>query len=210
MSDDQTGAQGDGNKPDDTQGGDTSNKGTEGASGAQGSGNDTKNDAPEGTVSLADYEAVKARMQAADKAKSDAEKKLADLEKKDMSELDRTKTELAERDKTIETLNTTIANMALQNAFLTDNKYTWHDPRDALALLDREGVEIKEDGKVTGLRQAIDKLAKAKPHLIKGDEKKNDGEGEGEPSGSASNGRRKGDEKSNKVDYSRRFPALKR
>lgn len=204
------GSQGDDKGTDNTQGGDTSKQGDQGASGAQGSGDANKNDAPEGTVSLADYEAIKARMQAADKAKSDAEKKLSDLEKKDMSELERTKTELQERDKTIETLNATISQMALQNAFLTDNKYTWHDPRDALALLDREGVEIKEDGKVTGLRSAIDKLAKAKPHLIKNEDNKKDEEGEGTASGSPSNGRRKGDEKTNKVDYSRRFPALKK
>jgi hypothetical protein len=102
--------------------------------------------------------------------------------------------------------------MTLQNAFLTDNKHTWVDASDALRLLDMDGVEVK-DGNVTGLGAAIEKLAKAKPHLLQKTEKKDDEDGKdgsSAASGSANNGRRKGDESKDKRDYSGRFPALKR
>jgi hypothetical protein len=210
---DETGSQNDDKGAESAQGSDTANKGSEGVSDAQGANAGAKNDTPEGTVTLAEYESVKARMQAADKAKSDAENKLRELEKKDMSALEKAETEVKERDQKIATLEKQVEGMALQNAFLTDNKYSWHDPSDALALLEKSDIEIdKETGKVKGLRQAIDNLAKKKPHLIVGDKDKGkNGDDSSAASGSATNGRRKGeDDGRDKRDYSKRFPALKR
>lgn len=210
---DETGAQNDDKGTENAQGGDTSTKGSEGASGAQGTNEGEQNKAPEGTVSLAEYEAIKERMRGADRAKAEAEQKLKEIERKDQSELEKSQGDLADAQKQIESLQVRVTQMALQNAFLTDNKYSWHDPADALALLEKDGLEIDaETGKVTGLRAAIDKLAQKKKHLLKSETGSGkDGEGSSEASGSATNGRRKGDgDGRDKKDYSKRFPALKR
>lgn len=208
---DDTGAQGDDKPKDDASGTNDTNKGDQGASGATGTGEGDKNDAPEGSVSLAEYEALKERMRGADKAKSDAETKLREIERKDQTELQKAQGDLEDAKKANAALADKVNEMALTNAFLTNNKYTWHDPADALALLNREGVEISEDGKVTGLGPAIDKLAKSKKHLLKSEtDDTGDGGDSSAASGSATNGRRKGEDKNDKKDYSRRFPALQK
>jgi hypothetical protein len=206
---DKTGSQGDADADKTGTGTNDTNTGNQGASGDQGTGETDKNEQP--VVTAAEFEAMRERMKAADRAKSEAETKLKEIERKDMSELEKANDQLKEKDQQIVALTEKVSEMALQNAFLTNNKYTWHDPEDALRLLNREGVEVGEDGKVKGLGPAIAELAKKKPHLLKS-EKDKDGDGNGSPaaSGSATNGRRKGEEKSDKVDYSRRFPALKR
>lgn len=48
------------------------------------------------------------------------------------------------------------------------------DPGDAVALIDRSGIQIDDSGNVTGVKEAIEVLAKAKPHLV----------GQGKPGGS--------------------------
>ncbi len=42
------------------------------------------------------------------------------------------------------------------------------DPSDAWALIDASKLSIDEDGKVKGAKEAVEALAKAKPHLVKG------------------------------------------
>lgn len=41
------------------------------------------------------------------------------------------------------------------------------DPRDALAFVDRSGLEVDDDGNVEGADDAIKALSKAKPHLVR-------------------------------------------
>lgn len=202
--------QDDKNKVDDV---DTTDSGNGDASGDSGTGTGDA-DASKGddVVSKADHDAVVARMKAADKRASELEGKVKEQERKDKTELENAKSDVEERDKQIVKLLEQIDTTALENAFLTNNKYSWHDANDALRLLDREGVEVK-DGTVTGLAPAIDKLAKAKPHLLKDsdeDDKGKDKGGSSEASGSSTNGKRKGSEGNDKKDYSGRFPALKR
>lgn len=196
-----------------TQGNDTGDTSTD-ATGDAGTTNDTSTNDTKGddVVTRAEFDAVFRRMQAADKAKADAETKLREKEKAELSELERAKSDVEDLKKQntdlLEQINTT----ALENAFFKDNKHTWHDPSDALRLLDMEGVEVK-DGEVKGLAPAIEKLAKNKPHLLKSEsDDKGDGGSGGNSSGasgSANNGKRKGDP-GPKSDMSKRFPALKR
>jgi hypothetical protein len=194
---------------DDAQGGiDTSND-TQDASGDTGTSTDTSdtsssNDKP---VTQADLDAVVNRMKAADRRATEAENKLKEIARKDQSELERAQNDVQELTKRTAELIAALDAQALENAFLTSNKYTWHDPKDALALLDREGVEVK-DGKVTGLEPAIAKLAKAKPHLIKPETGNGGGDSSSGASGSPNNGTRKGDAKKPAPDLSKRFPAL--
>lgn len=157
----------------------------DGDEGAEGSGESSPHGA---TVSLAEYEALKNRMQAADKNRSAAEKKVKEYEDKDRSDLEKAQRDLKEKSELADKLEKQLAKQTIHNKFLASNKHTWHDPETALALLDMTEVQIEEDGKVTGLEDAIENLAKSKPFLIKDeggkqdkDEKKNKG---GRPSGS--------------------------
>lgn len=192
---------------DDTPGTNDTSNDNQNASGDAGTSNDTSDDTSGDVVTRADLEKALDRMKAADKRASTLENELKEIKRKEQSELENAKTDLQEVTKQRDALAKKVDEMALENAFLTDNKHTWHDPTDALRLMDREGVEIK-DGSVNGLKQAIEKLAKAKPHLIKqvdGDEN-----GSSAASGSANNGNRKGSGKTPKSDMSSRFPALRR
>lgn len=212
---DENGSQDDADATDDTQGGnDTSGAGTD-AQGAAGTQGDGKDDASKGdVVTRAEFDAIFKRMQAADQAKAAAETKLKEIERKDQSELEKAKNDLADLQKEHADAMAALNQKALENEFLANNKHTWHDAKDALRLLDMEGVEVK-DGNVTGLTAAIEKLAKAKPHLLKSesdkdDDKNGDGKnGSSGASGSATNGKRKGEGGADKVNYSSRFPALK-
>jgi hypothetical protein len=203
-------------------GGDTSGQGSQNVSGASGdqnggSSNDASGDNT-GNVSRQDFEDLKRRMQAADKNKTEAEKRaesaeseLKKLREKDLSELEKTKSQLQDLQKQNASLLEKLDQQALQNAFLTHNKHSWVNPTDALRLLDREGVEVK-DGNVTGLDVAIEKLAKDKPYLLADDSGKGKaGNSSSGASGSANNGRRAGEGKDdNKKASPSRFPALKR
>ena len=158
-------------------------------------------------VSKADFDKVFARMQAADRAKTIAENKLAEEAKAKLGDLERAQTERDEAVKLNEDLTKAVTALRVENAFHRENKYTWHDPADALAALDMSGVEIGEDGQVSGLKAAIDDVAKRKPHFVK----KND---KADPppvaSGDPANGKRKGEpaETADRKALRNRFPAL--
>lgn len=194
---------------------------SEGAEGTNDTNDDTKNaqgatGTPEGASSSAsnddvvprsEVEKLDARMRAADKRASEAEEKLKQIEREKMSEAEKVAAELKDVSTERDSLKAELNDVKLENAFLSNNKHTWHDPQDALRLLDMDGVEIR-DGKVIGLAEAVDKLAKAKPHLLKRDDD-GDGKGSSAASGNANNGRRKGDKQEPPRNYSARFPALR-
>lgn len=58
-------------------------------------------------------------------------------------------------------------------------KSGFHDPEDVVALADRSQITVNDQGKVTGAKEAVEALAKAKPHLL--------GKGGGGQVGSGSN-----------------------
>lgn len=159
-------------------------------------------------VSKTDFDRLFTRMQAADRAKTAAEAKLREKEQAELSDLDRTKSQLEDEKKAREEAEGNLRRMVIENAFHRENRYSWHDVGDALAALDLSGVEIDDDGKVTGMAAAIKKVAKDKPHFVKS---KEEGEGSGPPAANdATNGRRKG-ESSETLDRKKlvsRFPAL--
>lgn len=208
MADENEGAQNVPGTSDNAQGGDnagdTSQNVSGAAEGAQEGDDSTTND----TVTRSEFDQLKKRMQAADKRASDALAELDQRKRADQDELTNAKQDLEKAQKRIAELEKQIDKTALENAFLTDNGHEWVDSSDALRLLDMDGVEVKE-GTVTGLKPAIEKLAKAKPHLLKPET----GSGKGsssEASGSAGNGRRKGQTGERTVDYTNRFPALRK
>lgn len=113
--------------------------------------------------------AAKAKKEADEAAKSDLEKEKARAEKAEKEKKDA----LAAANTRL--VNAEIKVFAVQASFV--------DPADAVALVDRTGIQVDEQGNVTGAKEAVDSLAKAKPHLV----------GKGKPDGSpggAGNGSR--------------------
>lgn len=125
------------------------------------------------TVSREDFEKLRNQLRAADKNRAETEKKLKAIEDGKKDELTKATERAAELEKTVQAQANDLADMRLQNAFLTANTgITWHDPADALALAERQGylAEVVDDeGKVNGskLTAKLKELAKAKPHLVK-------------------------------------------
>ena len=93
--------------------------------------------------------------------------KLKSIEDKDKSEVERATSHAAELEAKLAELATALEQERIQKAFLASNKYTWHNPERALALVDLADVTIGEDGTVTGLDKALEKLAKSDSYLIK-------------------------------------------
>lgn len=182
-----------------------------------------------GPVSREEFDALTNRLSRADKRRSDAEKEAADLrkfkdeaERKGNTELDNTKKDLTTISKDHETLKGKFAKLARVNAFLTasaQEKISWHDPEVAQRAADLEELEIDEDGKVEGIRDAVKALAKSKKFLVKTEDDSDDDEDSktrtrrsGNGVGSAA-GKGKGKQEKGKLTDEQlraRFPALNR
>lgn len=116
-------------------------------------------------------------MKAAAKAKKDADEAAkTELEK------EKARAEKAEQEKkdALSAANTRLVNAEIK-VFAVQAGFV--DPADAVALVDRSGIQVDEQGNVTGAKEAVEKLAKAKPHLV------GTGKAGGTP-GSAGNGSR--------------------
>jgi len=154
----------------------------------------------------AQLKAQQARTQAADKRAAEHEAALKQLRDKDLPEQQKLTRDLDAAQKTVEVLQATNGALAVENAFLKDNAFTWHNPEAAMKLLDMSQVEIGADGKVSGMKDALKALASGHPYLIK-----TDAAGQETPPGSTtpgnngSNGRDKPDPKK----MAARFPAMR-
>jgi hypothetical protein len=121
---------------------------------------------PVATVSQAEYDALKSRLIAADKTRTEAQDQLRQLLEKDLPEQEKLKKALDEAAASRDANAAALRETRLENAFLKDNKFKWHDPTTALKLADLSKVEIQDDGTVLNLTAALDALAKSHPFLI--------------------------------------------
>jgi PAS domain-containing protein len=55
----------------------------------------------------------------------------------------------------------------IRHAILVAASKEFQDPEDAVLLIDRSGIQISDDGVVTGVDEALKALLKKKPHLVK-------------------------------------------
>ena len=101
-----------------------------------------------------------------------AEIKRRDDESKSAEQLE--KEQFEEIKTTVTALETQNRDLQVQLAFLTSNTVQWHDSEAALRLADLSSVEIDKDGKVTGLKEALDAVAKQHPFLVKPKEEDDD------------------------------------
>lgn len=185
--------------------------------GSQGEQEDSGEDDSEGEktesrqYTAEEYERLMQRMKAADRRASSAENKVKEFEKAGQTELEKAQSEAQENLARAETAEKALQDERIANAFLSSNDVTWHDPADALQMLRSrymDGVEIGEDGKVSGIKAAITKMAKEKKYLV------NSGSGVSTSATDQMNGKRKGDngdkEKAKDADLAKRMPALGR
>ena len=173
-------------------------------------------DSDDDKVDRSEYDRVKWHRAAADRRNADLTAEVSRLQAeitslkadgKKAGEPDtKTTARVSELEGTVQERDKVIQQLRINNAFLTANDYTWHDPEDAMRLADLSDVEIEEDGTVVGLKEALKALARSKPHLIKTPVKTDDKRGS---SGSANNGKRKGDaKKPDRTALSKTYPVL--
>ena len=176
-----------------------------GSAGDQNSNDDRKNPR---IKELSDENArYRNRAKKAEDEKNVALARLKEIDDADKSELDKATSRSTELEGTVESQDDTITKLRIDNAFLTSNKHKWQNPAAALRLIDLSEVEIDEDGKVTGLDKALDKLAKSDAYLLASDDD-DDGDDNGTPTGQPPAPRTKGNVSRDKLV--KKYPALRR
>lgn len=149
------------------------------------------------------------RRKEAEAEKARLEKELEELKNKDKDETTRQGERLVQLESENQELKDTLKQTRLENAFLTDNTYSWHNPRRALQVADLSEVEIDSDGTVSGLSEALKALAKSDPYLLKTEKDKDEDE---PPSTGGPKNPAKGKKKADADDEAIRnkYPALRR
>ena len=111
----------------------------------------------------------KKRMQAADRKNSELTRRVEALEKgKGGDDAGGEPADNKALEEERDSLKSANAQLRVENSFLLNNKFTWHDPADVLALvLKDEDVEVDEDGNVQGMEAALKRIARKKPWLVK-------------------------------------------
>lgn len=160
------------------------------------------------TVAKSELDKVTERMKAADRRASAAEAKVKEFEKAGQTEAEKLQSERDEAKASADSAAEALKTVRIENAILSlKNAPTWHDPEEAVAILRRsymDGVEIGDDGKVTGVEAAVKKLAKDKPYLV------NNQTGTSSTADQM-NGKRKGDKgdvTAKTAELKSRFPSL--
>lgn len=194
---------------------DDATAGPEGTPDPEGTDTPDPSDGSKKPLSEEAYAAAVERMKAADRAKSMAEqreaelaKRLKEYEDKDKTELERANAAAEEAIKERNDAQAALRAQRINNAFLTSNKHAWYNPERALSLLDLSEVSIADDGSVTGLDKAIEALAKSDPYLIKTADGNDNGTPppSGTPAGSG-NGKKPANSRESLME---KYPALRR
>ena len=159
------------------------------------------------SISRAEYDKVLERMKLADKRATTAEKKAKSYEDKEKSDQQKLEEAIAEKDTKLSELSTANQKLLLDNAFLTDNTFNWHNPKTAMKLLDRDSVTVTDDGTVEGMAEALKKLADENSYLLKSTSGNDDSTSGDGPSGDGGNKRRKQKGPDPKA-LARKYPAL--
>ncbi|MDI6872141.1 MAG: hypothetical protein QME79_12515 [Bacillota bacterium] len=91
-----------------------------------------------------------------------------EAEDKKKSDLEREKEARVKAESEAKAAKESAKQMLIRAALLVEaGKAGAVDPEDVVVLASREGIEVGEDGKVTGADKAVQVLVKAKPHLFK-------------------------------------------
>lgn len=212
------GADGDGDEGssgtgDDGDAGDGNDQGNA-AAGSDGTGDSSesgKAGGSEETVSKAEFEALKRRMQAADQRASNAETKVKDFEDKDKSDLEKANNRVEELEKRDRERDADFKALQMRDAFRDASdaeELSWHNSGLAMKELKQDLITVEDDGTVKGMVNAIKALAKDHPYLVKpkDDDDNNEGQASGGSFGGKQGGKKVVDDK-NKM--SAKYPALR-
>ena len=137
--------------------------------------------------------------------------KVRKAEQADLSELERTKSDLETKTKESNGLAEVNRRLAIENAFLLQNSVKWHDPAAALKLVDLSSVEVK-DGAVTNpdaLKEAIKKLADSSPWMVAAEEDPGKKKPPAKPSGQPPNGKQPDPNQPDFDALAAKYPALR-
>lgn len=135
-----------------------------------------------------------------------------EAEGKDKSDTDKAKEDASKAESKAQKLAAKLRDSALDNAIIkAAGGLKFRDIDDALKLIDRDAIDIEQDDDDPSeidldedtVKAALEKLAKAKPHLIMV-------EGQGEKSGSKFNGGKKPTKQTDEEVLRSRYPALNR
>lgn len=111
------------------------------------------------------------KLKEAEKQRDDLAKVQEEQERKGKTELENAKADLEKSTADNATLLKTVRELTIANTFLGLKDIDWHDPEDALRLVDLTDVEWDEkDGKIkdkSKLVKAAKKLSTDKPHLVR-------------------------------------------
>lgn len=128
----------------------------------------------------AELERTRAALKTANKEAADRRKKLEEIEaneakrkESELSEVQRAAKRAEEAENSLKQVKDRYRTNAMRNAIrLAAQNAGFVDTDDAVLLADMSGVDFDEaTDKVTGAKEAIDALAKAKPHLLKAPER---------------------------------------
>jgi hypothetical protein len=120
----------------------------------------------EEVVSKADYEKLLNQLRGNDRQRQELQNQLQQIRDKDLPEAEKLKRDAEAIKAENERLKADLQKRVVENAFLKDNTVKWHDPSAALRLADMSQVVVDDDGTVSGLKKALEDLAKANPWMI--------------------------------------------
>lgn len=123
----------------------------------------------------AELERVKAALKTANSESASRRKRLEELEAAEaertaaqLSEVEKAKKLAADAEVKAQAAEERLRTAMVRNAVVVAaSKLNFYDPEDAFRLADLGEAQVGEDGKVTGVEDALKTLAKAKPHLVK-------------------------------------------
>jgi hypothetical protein len=172
--------------------------------GAQ-SGTSTQTDNADLERRAAEAESLRERMKAADQRAAKFEQELKSLRDKDLPEAEKLKRDFEATQKQVQLFQEKANTLSIENAFLKDNTYAWHNPDAARKLVDLSQVQLNDDGSVSGMKDALKALATAHPYLIKQEAK----EEKKPPGTSPGNNGQSGTSQPSKQAIASRFPVMR-
>lgn len=151
----------------------------------------------------------------ASEERDEALRRLKEFEDKDKSDLEKLQSDHAELQGKFDKLAAKHSETVLEREALRLSpklKLEWRDVDDVLSSLARnEDVSVSDDGEISGIEDALKKLAKAKPHWLKDEGKgkpNGSGNGSGSSGGNVGTGGGKGD--ANRTKLESKYPSLRR
>jgi hypothetical protein len=161
------------------------------------------------TVDFSVFEATRNQLREADRKRQAAQDELKQIRDKDLPEAEKLKRDFEELQRENAKFKQLLQDQAVTNAFLSVHTHEWHDPAAAMKLLARDGIEISDDGTVSGMKDAVKKLADAYPWMLKPKAEAEDEEPGKPPAGAPPMNGKPGSDKPDAKKLAVRFPALR-